>query len=263
MKNSEAKETPRRIFDPDVHAWCSSRLQLVDSELGPALPSICWTGVLHPVVKNWVKKQLILDVLDNHPTDEYPEIRLLVEKAKERQAEDVSNGTIPSCQPGDFRSWYLEKGILQFWAYKQWRHRLESLYLANKQLLDLVSCSLLRVSSQQLCFELSQRLKNNEATFSQLSAKFAEGPERKHQGLFEDQPLRAFPKELQSIIRRMKPGEVSKPYRVGERFAILSMEAIIPAQFDDRTQDILIMDELEIWLTAVVHHLKSHLKSNH
>ena len=261
MNSSETNS--QRVFDPDIREWSSPRLQKLESELGPALPTICWSGFLHPIVKNWVKKQLIQDIVNDKSFADYADLHQIHEEAQQQQVHDASKNITPSCQPDDIGLWYLEKHALMFWANSHWNHRLESLYLSNKHKLDKVTCGLIRVSSQQLAFELSLRLKNNEVSFSQISAKFAEGPERKFGGRYKNQPMRAFPKEVQSIIRKMKPGEVSKPHSIGERYAILSMESFTAAEFDELTKEIVMMDELEIWLTEVVHHLKSHLKSNY
>ena len=56
--------------------------------------------------------------------------------------------------------------------------------MERKNLLDRVSCSLLRVKNKYLALELYQRLKSNESSFEEVSWKYGEGVERKHAGYF-------------------------------------------------------------------------------
>ena len=160
----------------------------------------------------------------------------------------------------DDEAWCLSEDALTAWSRQQWGHRLETLYLAQKQGLDLVSCSLLRVKSQHMAFELSLRLKSNEASFDQLSWMYGEGPERLHGGIFDNRRIQELPPSLSLLLSKAKPGEVLKPHRLGEWYVVMLYTQWTPAQFDESTKSLLLKCELNKWIDAVVVELQAHLK---
>ena len=120
---------------------------------------------------------------------------------------------------------------------------------------------MLRVTDKFLAFELYQRIKSQEQTFEDLSSMYGEGPEKKHGGFFNRYEMRKFPKEIQALVRKLVPGEVLKPYKLADKYVIIGLDSLVSVQFDDATRHRLLLEEFDVWLNAVVNHLKSHLKS--
>ena len=108
----------------------------------------------------------------------------------------------------------------------EWGHRLETLYLQRKNLLDQVSCSMLRVQNQHLATELFHRLISNEASFDELSWKYAEGPEKQYAGKYKSRRLLELPAGMVSLLKNMKPGETLKPRRLGSWYVIIPTSRI-------------------------------------
>ena len=185
--------------------------------------------LLSPVITFWVKKQILSEFLS--------------EKDYKIALSDSSKFNL----------------CLSSWAHEIWGHRLENLYLSQKNNLDYVTCSLLRVKDQHLAFELFQRLKSHESSFDELSWKFGQGKERRNGGRFKDKRIQSIPEALHSVLRKMKEGSVSKPHKFGEWYGILSLESFTPAQFDADTKNLLLKAELNKWLAMVVGELESHL----
>ena len=145
-------------------------------------------------------------------------------------------------QPDSFKN--QVDSVIKEWSNQQWGHRLESIYLENKESLDRVTFEMLRVSNQNLAAELYYRLMAKEQSFQQLSWDYGEGPEKKHAGKFQDQCLKDLPAGISPLLRRMKPNEPAKPRRFGKFFVILNLVQITSAQYDQNMKDYLLENQL-------------------
>ena len=217
-------------LDPDIHDWCSkSRLNLLNSYFSNSAEFLTWACCLDEVLTKWVRYQLISEIADDN---------LLSQAKKDTK---------------------LAEKILTGWANDLWGHRLESIYLSQKHGLDRVTCSLIRVSDKNLAFELYQRLRSNEASFEYLSWNYAEGEEKVRGGRFKNTRVQALPAAMHSLLRKIKPGQVLKPHKLGNYYSIIKLDEFIPAQFDEETQRLLLKCELNAWIKAVAEHLSGHL----
>ncbi|WP_071991470.1 peptidylprolyl isomerase [Synechococcus sp. CC9616] len=147
------------------------------------------------------------------------------------------------------------------WARNHWGHRLESIYLRHKSMLDLVSYKLLRVAKRDFAYELYHRLKAHENTFEKLCFEFSTGNEKWRGGLFEDQSLALFPVAMQKFISSMHSGDIHPPVKYGEEYAIFKLIKYTSAALDDDGEERLLKLELNNWLEgtrqASYHHLLS------
>jgi parvulin-like peptidyl-prolyl isomerase len=148
------------------------------------------------------------------------------------------------------------------WARSQWEHRLDNLFLQRKDSLDEVSCRILRVKNQGLALELYHRLKAKESTFDQLSMQFGIGPEKFNGGLYKQQPLVNLPGNLGRFLRKLKPGDIAKPIKIGKIFVVVQLNTYIPAEHGETTARKLLDLELEHWLNGMTTHLESLLSSS-
>jgi hypothetical protein len=143
------------------------------------------------------------------------------------------------------------------WARSQWEHRLDSLFLQRKDWLDQASCQLLRVNQQGLALELYHRLLNKESTFEEVSQQFGVGPERFHGGLYKVQPLKKLPGGLGQLLRKLEPGELSKPLKLGEKFGIVKLCSYVPALYDEASSLKILELELQHWVDGMASHLET------
>ena len=171
--------------------------------------------------------------------------------------------TTPPCAEEDRKLWYLKEDALLAWARFHWEQRLESLYLAQKQDLEVITCSLLRVTNQNMAFEIHQRIKSKECTFEQMSWQYGEGPERNIAGNFSRKYLRDLPAFLRPLLAKMQVGEILKPHQNGKWFILVMLNERTPSKFDEKIQDLLLQMELKAWLTAASKNLVDHLKCMH
>ena len=71
------------------------------------------------------------------------------------------------------------------------------------------------------------------------------------------------PSGLHPLLRKLKPGEVLKPHRMGEWYVLLTLDELIPAQLDETTQTLLLNRELRQWALAVQEYLTAQLELGH
>ena len=198
-------DTSHQPFDPDIFEWCSNqRINHLKQHFGDSTGTLLRSNLLLPAVRAWIKEQILQSYLD--PSS----LQKILEDPK------ISDQSLIS------------------WSRKLWSHRLESIYLSQKSLLDTYSCLLLRVTDRHLSFELFNRLRADEAPFEQLSFMYGEGPERSSGGLLKNKRLQDLPPALHKLIRKLKPGEILKPHKVGNWYIIISILEWTPAQFDER-----------------------------
>ena len=218
-------------FDPDLEDWCNGdRVHDLKSSIESCYELLSWSGLLVPMLRSWVKNQILLEFLSGDSLEE---------------------------ALGDPK---IADKTLVSWARNLWTHRLETIYLTNKGQLDRVTCSLLRVKDRDLSFELFNRLKAGESSFEQLSWRYGEGPERLHGGIFDNRRIQELPPSLSLLLSKAKPGEVLKPHRLGEWYVVMLYTQWTPAQFDKSTKSLLLKCELNKWIDAVVVELQAHLK---
>ena len=205
-------------LDPAPDEWLSAeRIDNLRCELGDAVSLMRSAGVLHSVLRFWIRREL-------------------------GETEDNPSASIT-------------------WAQGQWGHRLDNLFLQRKDFLDEASCRMLRVKNQGLALELYHRLQAKEATFDELSLQFGVGPERFHGGLLKQQKLDSLPGTLGNFLRKLEPGELTKPLKIGDHFLIVQLNSFVPAVYGDATALKLLDMELQQWLDGMTSHLEDLLSS--
>ena len=147
------------------------------------------------------------------------------------------------------------------WARNQWGHRIDNLFLQHKDYLDEASCRLLRVKDQGLALELYHRLQAKESTFDELSLQFGVGSEKFHGGLFRQQTLVSLPGGIGQFLRKLEPGELTKPLKFGKMYAIIQLSSFVPAVYNETTALKLLDLELQKWLDGMTSHLEVLLSS--
>ena len=250
--------TPQAPLDPDPGEWLTSaRLQQLQDDLGAARSTLAVAGLLPRAVDLWLRQQLAAsapwsqDVREKAISVRDSEWRASVDTASLGLLDDeipVKLAVAPGCQ---------------CWAEAQWGHRLETLFLQRKSLLDRASCRLLRVRDKGLALELFHRIKAGEETFAVTARRFGIGPEKAADGLIRLQPLASMPYGLGKILPKLKPGELMPPSRLGKFLALVQLEQFKPARFDDSSRQRLLASELDHWLQDAGSRALAHLRCPH
>ena len=232
---------PQSDFQIDASEICTPDLILsfknFISNLNYSL-FLCSQKERDAIIDSWIKVMIVKDHISDFAlnNDENFSDALSLSSGK---SEDIHYIKLQSTAFRDQVDTAIKK-----WSNQQWGHRLESIYLENKESLDRVTFEMLRVSNQNLAAELYYRLMAKEQSFQQLSWDYGEGPEKNHAGKFQNQCLKDLPAGISPLLRRMKPNEPAKPRKFGKFFVILNLVQIKSAQYDENMKDYLLKNQL-------------------
>jgi parvulin-like peptidyl-prolyl isomerase len=118
-------------------------------------------------------------------------------------------------------------------SQEHFHHKAEARFLSRKNQLDRVVYSLLRVKDGLLARELYLRIAAGEATFAELAALHAEGPEKATNGIVGPVPLTQAHPLLAERLRTTTPGVLLEPFQVAEWWLVVRLEHYTPAVFDE------------------------------
>jgi parvulin-like peptidyl-prolyl isomerase len=244
---SESKANPAAPFEPDPQRWLTpERRDLLWQQLGAGASLLRQGGLWRAALGYWVRWQASLEA--EWPVDE--------EQASLEELEQqwLTKNSLEEAglSAAELRAKLRVAPAVARWSRQQWGHRLESLYLRRKSQLDRASCRLLRLRDKNLALELYHRIKAAETSFEQVAREFGEGPERQQGGLLPLQPLERMPFGLAPLLERLEPGRLSMPLRLNQGFCLVQLEQFQPSQLDAATEELLLAEQLRLWIDAVV-----------
>lgn len=120
---------------------------------------------------------------------------------------------------------------------EHFRHKAEAHFLSRKNQLDRVVYSLLRVKDPFLARELYLRIEAGEASFADLAAQYAEGPEKQTNGIVGPVPLTQAHPALAERLRTTGAGVLMEPFQIAEWWLVVRLESYTPASFDEATAE--------------------------
>ena len=124
---------------------------------------------------------------------------------------------------------------LQRYVAQHFLPKAEARFFQRKEQLDRVVYSLLRLEDGGLARELYLQINEGEADFSELAARFAEGPERTTRGIVGPVPLMQAHPQLAERLRAATPGVLMEPFRIERWWLVVRLESYSPATLDDAT----------------------------
>ena len=163
----------------------------------------------------------------------------------------------------EHRSWshddllyFATKGQrLTLFKQKAFREELEIRFLERKLDFDQVEYSLIRVSDENLAFELHQRLLEGESTFSELAGQYSEGDERLNGGQIGPISLTMAHPQVAELLRTCQPGQLCAPLFLVNIWLIIRLDRRIGAQLDDDLSQQLLNELFNNWLNGQVSEL--------
>jgi parvulin-like peptidyl-prolyl isomerase len=141
---------------------------------------------------------------------------------------------------------------LRAFAAHQFGAQAESRFLKRKPALDQVVYSLLRTADGGLARELCLQIREGEATFADLAALHAEGPERATCGIIGPVPLDQGHPDLVNRLRTAEPGVVLDPFAIESWWTLVRLESFVPAVFGPESAQAMTQEMLEEWLEQQV-----------
>jgi hypothetical protein len=204
-------------------------------------------GLSLAVAQAWVLDEIV-SVIELPTALEKQLIRRYIEQQGVNSDEELANWLKQKRLAFEDLRYFATKGQrLQQWLRRRYREEAELRFLERKLDLDQVVYSVLRVKEQGLAEELHQRIREQEADFSDLAEGFSLGPERNSRGQIGPVALTAGSAELAAKLRVSRPGQLWQPFRLEDQWWVLRFERLIPAQLDARTRDRMIEELFQVW----------------
>ena len=145
--------------------------------------------------------------------------------------------------------WQLElPERIQMHSEAEFQHKSEARFLSRKEQLDRVVYSLLRLEDAYLARELYLRISGGEANFTDLAAKYSQGPEAKTKGIVGPVPMTQAHPALSERLRTSQPGQLLQPFQVDQWWLVVRLERYEPAQFDENTKQRMAQELFQEWL---------------
>lgn len=146
---------------------------------------------------------------------------------------------------------------LRIEKFKQatWGHRLETYFLKRKGQLDRAIYSLIRTKDKGMASELYFRISEGEQSLTELARDYSEGPEAQTGGMLGPVELGTLHPALARLLLTSQPGELRLPVPLGEWYAIVRLEKLIPAQFNEFIRQRLLNELFQTWLQEQLHQL--------
>ncbi len=172
-----------------------------------------------------------------------------LEKHKIENDEQLKSHLDSAGFDSDALHWQLElPARIQQHSREQFQHKAEARFLANKEKLDKVVYSLLRVRDDFMARELYLRIAGNEAKFADLAAEFSQGPEAKTKGVVGPVPLNQAHPALSERLRTSQPGQLLEPFRIDDWILVARLESYDPARFDESTAQRMAQELFQEWI---------------
>jgi len=121
-------------------------------------------------------------------------------------------------------------------------------YLERRDALERVAFRLLRTPSKGVVLEAQQRLMHREEEWVVVSERWGIDPEKRFNGRIAPTAPSKLAPELAAALRRLQPGELSEPIRLGKLFALVELEQWLSVDLTDELRRQLEQEMLESWL---------------
>lgn len=180
-------------------------------------------------LKKQVENELKIDLKIKNATEPSEnQIKAIVEdfcRAKNiKNEEELSKWKIDNgLSEVQFTSFITRKWKWINWCLEKFETQIPNYYLKRKNMLDRVKYSLIRVKNKNLADELYLRIKENEATFEEISLKYSQGPESNTLGNIGPVIIgKAHPK-LAKLLRVGTVGQIWSPKKIESWWIIVRL----------------------------------------
>lgn len=133
-------------------------------------------------------------------------------------------------------------------------------YLERRDSLERVSFRMLRTTSKGIALEAHQRLLNQEESWQQISDRWGQDPERKFQGRYAPISPAKLQIELSRTLRRLQPGELTEPMRLGKQFVLLELIQWYDVELSKELRIELEREMMNEWIQSKVNKIQSDLE---
>lgn len=108
-------------------------------------------------------------------------------------------------------------------------------YLSNKEKLDMVKYSMLRVKEYGLAMELYLKIKDDNDDFNELAKKYSTGIEKKTSGVIGPLPLERVNNLIRPKLCKNNLNNLNKPFKYNSEWIICRLEEYKESKLDQKT----------------------------
>jgi len=162
-------------------------------------------------------------------------------------------GEFLGCPPDRLKPAVERELRIAKWCQALFEPQAREHYERRKPALDRIVYSLLRVKDAGLARELWFRIKEGEASFADLSPKYAGGHEVYTAGIVGPVAIAAMHPALAAYLKPARPGELLKPCAIAEWFVVARVDHHLPAEFDEPMKAQMIEELMQHWLEERAH----------
>lgn len=241
-------------FYPYSSDWLTTdRLSGLKDIICPNLNFWLDSGLLEKIIRYWIKTEVLKESLEN---------KLILNDCQLPEFFSVTNGNPTQ---SDLRLLHqdqkldVEKCLYNSWCNYHWGDRLYNLFLENKSDFDIASLRMLIIPDKGLATEIYHQLRAKEIDFSGAYRLHSELIPSTTDGFIESSSLKQLPYGLGRLVARLKTGEITSPLKLLDKFAIVKLEAMQPAQFDETTTALILSNRFNKWVGFMVSSAKGQL----
>jgi parvulin-like peptidyl-prolyl isomerase len=219
-----------------------------------ALGELARLGLLRP----YLRQQLISELVDGDPEplsneDSQAAFQAFAQERQIGSQEALDRYRLDQLlSPQGLEAQILRPLRLLRHGQRHFRPKAEARFLERKTELDRVVYSLLRLKDQGLARELFLRIDEDDASFADLAAAYAEGPEQSTRGIVGPVALTQAHPALADRLRTASPGQLLEPFRIEGWWVVVRLEQLTPAVFDQATASQMTQELLDQWINEEV-----------
>ena len=206
----------------------------------------------HNILRTLMSRQVIDEAVEHSSLSEEEEKQARDSFAKRNRIqnpEDIETYMVRlGLGPEDLDHQILSPYRIQKYCESKFQAKAEARFLSRKNELDQVIYSLLTVKDEALAKELYLRIANSEATFADLAAAHAQGPERPTKGIVGPMPLTQIHPLLAECLRTSSPGVLKEPLQLGEWWVVARLESYTPATFTPGMAKRMSRELFDLWV---------------
>lgn len=214
--------------------------------------SLARHGLLRPWLERLVVAEAVQDVAIEAITISSMEEQFCKRHSIETKADLDAFLAQQGLTKGDLH-WQLALPLrIQIHCQSKFGPKSEQHFLSRKSQLDQVVYSLLRVRDGGLARELYLRIQAGEASFADLAARYAEGPEQTSHGIVGPVPLTQAHPVLAEKLRTVAAGTLLAPFAIEQWWLVVRSERLIAASFDEAMSNQMTRELFDQWVAEEV-----------
>mgnify|MGYP001474998855 CR=1 FL=1 len=127
----------------------------------------------------------------------------------------------------------FERLQIEKFKSQMFENKIESSFLKQKESLNRIMYSILRVKNGEQAGELYTQIEEKESSFAELVSKYSIGPEKNFNGIIGPIELGRLDAVLRERLKISKTGQLWPPFEFKKNWVILRLEKYLPCKLDD------------------------------